>query len=93
MVLVLFVHIFVYINPSNSHSNLKTEVLKINVFQFLRDVSAHQLLQSRPIEMRAKILANQWMDFKILSISDRFLDLVVFLLLAFPGIPQFMAQF
>ena len=53
------------------------------------------LLQSRPIEMTAKILCltNQWMDFKMLSISNRFLDLVVFLLLAFAGNSQFIAQF
>ena len=51
--------------------------------------------QSRPIEIRAKILylANKWMDFKMHWMSERFLDLAVLSLLAFPGILQFIAQF
>ena len=47
------------------------------------------------MEMRAKILylAKQWMDFKMFTITEGFLDFVLFLLLVFPGIPHFMAQF
>jgi len=54
-----------------------------------------QLLQSRPIKMRAPILylANRWMDSKMLSSPNRFSYLVILLLLAFHWIPQFIAQF
>ena len=53
------------------------------------------ILQSRPIEMRAQILylANRWTKFKMLLTSNRFLYLIRFLLLSFPLIPQFIAQF
>ena len=54
-----------------------------------------QKLQSRPIEMRAPILYldNRWTKFKMLLTSNRFLYLIRFLLLSFPLIPQFIAQF
>ena len=53
------------------------------------------LLQSRPIKMRTPILylANRWTKFKMLLTSNRFLYLIRFLLLSFPLIPQFIAQF
>ena len=53
------------------------------------------LLQSRPIEMRATILylANRWTEFEMLLTPLRFLYLVMFSLLAFPSIPQFIAHF
>ena len=43
------------------------------------------VLQSRPIQMRGTILyhANRWMDFKMLSTPNRFLDLLRVLLLPF----------
>ena len=52
-------------------------------------------LQSRPIEMRATILylANHWTEFEMLLTPLRFLYLVMFSLLAFPLIPQFIAHF
>ena len=52
-------------------------------------------LQSRPIQMRGTILyhANRWMDFKMLSTPNRFLDLLRVLLLPFCWIPQLIAQF
>ena len=52
-------------------------------------------LQSRPIKMRTPILylANRWTKFKMLLTSNRFLYLIRFLLLSFPLIPQFIAQF
>ena len=52
-------------------------------------------LQSRPIEMRATILylANRWTEFEMLLTPLRFLYLVMFSLLAFPSIPQFIAHF
>ena len=52
-------------------------------------------LQRRPIKMRATILylGNHWMDSKMLLTPNRFLYLVIYLLLAFPWIPQFIAQF
>ena len=52
------------------------------------------LLQSRPIQMRGTILylANRWMDFKMLSTPNRFLDLLRVLLLLFCWIPQFILQ-
>ena len=42
-------------------------------------------IQSRPIEMRAKILylANRWMDFKMLLTANRFLHFMGVLLLPF----------
>ena len=53
------------------------------------------LRQSRPIEMRATILylANPWTEFEMLLTPLRFLYLVMFSLLAFPSIPQFIAHF
>ena len=53
------------------------------------------LLQSRLIKMRTPILylANRWTKFKMLLTSNRFLYLIRFLLLSFPLIPQFIAQF
>ena len=53
------------------------------------------MLQSRPIEMRASILylANPWTEFEMLITPLRFLYLVMFSLLAFPSIPQFIANF
>ena len=53
------------------------------------------LVQSRPIQMRGTILylANRWMDFKMLSTPNSFLDLRRVLLLPFGWIPQFIAQF
>ena len=53
------------------------------------------ILQSRPIKMRTPILylANRWTKFKMLLTSNRFLYLIRFLLLSFPLIPQFIAQF
>jgi len=52
-------------------------------------------IQSRPIEMRATILylANRWTEFEMLLTPHRFLYLVMFSLLAFPSIPQFIAHF
>ena len=52
-------------------------------------------IQSRPIKMRTPILylANRWTKFKMLLTSNRFLYLIRFLLLSFPLIPQFIAQF
>ena len=52
-------------------------------------------IQSRPIEMRATILylANRWTEFEMLLTPLRFLYLVMFSLLAFPSIPQFIAHF
>ena len=52
-------------------------------------------IQSRPIEMRATILylANHWTEFEMLLTPLRFLYLVMFSLLAFPSIPQFIAHF
>ena len=52
-------------------------------------------VQSRPIKMRTPILhlANHWTKFKMLLTSNRFLYLIRFLLLSFPLIPQFIAQF
>ena len=52
-------------------------------------------VQSRPIEMRATILylANHWTEFEMLLTPHRFLYLVMFSLLAFPSIPQFIAHF
>ena len=52
-------------------------------------------LQSRPIEMRATILylANPWTEFEMLLTPLRFLYLVMFSLLAFSSIPQFIAHF
>ena len=54
-----------------------------------------QKIQSRPIKMRTPILylANRWTKFKMLLTSNRFLYLIRFLLLSFPLIPQFIAQF
>ena len=51
-------------------------------------------VQSRPIEMRATILylANRWTEFEMLLTPLRFLYLVMFSLLAFPSIPQFIVQ-
>ena len=51
--------------------------------------------KSRPIKMRTPILylANRWTKFKMLLTSNRFLYLIRFLLLSFPLIPQFIAQF
>ena len=51
--------------------------------------------QSCPIEMRGQILylANRWTEFEMLLTSNRFLDLIRFLLQSFPPIPQFIAQF
>ena len=53
------------------------------------------LRQSRPIEMRATILylAYHWTEFEMLLTPLRFLYLVMFSLLAFPSIPQFIAHF
>ena len=52
-------------------------------------------IQSPPIKMRTPILylANHWTKFKMLLKSNRFLYLIRFLLLSFPLIPQFIAQF
>ena len=52
-------------------------------------------VQSHPIEMRATILylANRWIEFEMLLTPHRFLYLVMFSLLAFPSIPQFIAHF
>ena len=52
-------------------------------------------VQSRRIEMRATILylANPWTEFEMLLTPLRFLYLVMFSLLAFPSIPQFIAHF
>ena len=52
-------------------------------------------LQIRPIEMRAKILylANQWMDFKMLLMSNRFLCRFGGVLISGNRISQFLAQF
>ena len=52
-------------------------------------------IHSRPIEMRATILylANHWTEFEMLLTPLRFLYLVMFSLLAFPSIPQFIAHF
>ena len=54
-----------------------------------------QAIQSRPIKMRTPILylANRRTKFKMLLTSNRFLYLIRFLLLSFPLIPQFIAQF
>ena len=38
-------------------------------------------------------LANRWIKFEMLLTSNRFLDLIRFLLQSFPPIPQFIAQF
>ena len=56
---------------------------------------SHQMVQSRPIEMGATILylANRWTEFEMLWTPHRFLYLVMFSLLAFPSIPQFIAHF
>ena len=45
--------------------------------------------------MRDEILylANRWTEFEMLLTSNRFLDLIRFLLQSFPPIPQFIAQF
>ena len=45
--------------------------------------------------MRATILylANHWTEFEMLSTTHIFLYLVMFSLLAFPSIPQFIAHF
>ena len=52
-------------------------------------------IQSRPIEMRDQImyLAIRWTKFKMLLTPNRFLDLIRFLLISFPLIPQFIAHF
>ena len=52
-------------------------------------------LQSRPIEMRATILYldNHWTGFEMLLTPLRFLYLVMFSLLEFSSIPQFIAHF
>ena len=52
-------------------------------------------LQSRPIEMRATILylANRWTEFEMLLTPLRLLYLVMFSLLSFPSLPQFIAHF
>ena len=52
-------------------------------------------VQSRPIEMRVTILylANRWTEFEMLLTPLRLLYLVMFSLLAFPPIPQFIAHF
>ena len=67
--------------------NLKNDKPE-QLFRFL-------LVQSRPIEMRATILylANRWTEFEMLLTPLRFLYLVMFSLLAFPSIPQFIAHF
>ena len=56
---------------------------------------SYQQIQSRPIEMRATILylVNCWTVFEMLLTPLRFLYLVMFSLLAFPSIPQFIAHF
>ena len=62
---------------------------------FQEIVSPFIHLQSRPIEMRPTILylANHWTEFEMLLTPLRFLYLVMFSLLAFPSIPQFIAHF
>ena len=52
-------------------------------------------IQSRPIEMRATFLylAYRWPEVEMLLTPLRFLYLVMFSLLAFPSIPQFIAHF
>ena len=59
------------------------------------DITFLEWIQSRPIKMRTPILylANRWTKFKMLLTSNRFLYLIRFLLLSFPLIPQFIAQF
>ena len=53
------------------------------------------LIQSYPVEMRGQILylANRWTEFDMLLTSNRFLDLIRFLLQSFPPILQILAQF
>ena len=77
-------------------SSFKLHGFQVCTFGLWHTTYTVHLHKSRPIDMRAKILylANQWMDFKMISISGRFLDLVVFLLPAFllPRTLQFIAQ-
>ena len=81
------------------------QILKANMFCLTFKSTWHSIelpqnifssnLQSRPIEMRATILylANRWTKFKMILTQSRFLYLIRFLLLSFPLIPQFIAQF
>ena len=61
----------------------------------IKSMSGFFVIQSRPIEMRATILylAYRWTEFEMLLTPLRFLYLVMFSLLAFPSIPQFIAHF
>ena len=65
-----------------------------NKWKMGKAIKTHHL-QSCPIEMRATILylANPWTEFEMLLTPLRFLYLVMFSLLAFPSIPQFIAHF
>ena len=74
-----------YISCDESHPDISTVV----------NVGNMTYIQSRPIEMRATILylANHWTEFEMLLTPLRFLYLVMFSLLAFPSIPQFIAHF
>ena len=73
--------------PVAHQSQTHTHTLKYHAYS--------KVLQSRPIKMRTPILylANRWTKFKMLLTSNRFLYLIRFLLLSFPLIPQFIAQF
>ena len=82
---------------------LRKEVCLLTILIFLlekfvqkfQEYWKHPGIQSRPIKMRTPILylANRWTKFKMLLTSNRFLYLIRFLLLSFPLIPQFIAQF
>ena len=63
--------------------------------KIIANVTWNLQLQSCPIEMRATILylSNHWTEFEMLLTPLRFLYLVMFSLLAFPSIPQFIAHF
>ena len=73
-------------------------VATLNFAQIVFDSKPHEnlnKLQSRPIEMRATILylTNHWTEFEMLLTPLRFFYLVMFSLLAFSSIPQFIAHF
>ena len=61
------------------------EIVDIAFLQSSIYSAVKNVIQSRPIKMRAPILylANRWMDSKMLLKPNRFLSLVIFLFVAF----------
>jgi len=86
---IFILQIISFVSCVRSEKSLRSSVF------FFPLCSVLWIIQSRPIEMRATILylAYCWTEFEMLLTPLRFLYLVMFSLLAFPSISQFIAHF